>query len=207
MKKYLSVILCLSFLPAMSQSIKPDRRLLLGSFHRHHHKITGISYGLWSGSRKPRNTTTSGLRLEILGEGIILPLLPGDPLATNDSEFIAVMHDTASEKIRGINLSATGSWCDCNITGISMGIIGEIFTKVRGISAAFFINAAQEHSGIQLALFATDAYKMSGLQVGLFNNSQKTRGIQIGLWNRNERRALPLINWNFSRKNKNGQRA
>jgi hypothetical protein len=38
---------------------------------------------------------------------------------------------------------------------------------------------------------------MKGVQIGLINKSKKLKGLQIGLWNVNQKRKLPLINWNF----------
>jgi hypothetical protein len=38
---------------------------------------------------------------------------------------------------------------------------------------------------------------MSGLQIGIVNKSKNLRGIQIGIWNVNQKRKLPLLNWNF----------
>ena len=40
---------------------------------------------------------------------------------------------------------------------------------------------------------------MRGLQIGVVNKSKNLRGIQIGIWNVNQKRRLPLINWNFKR--------
>ncbi len=41
---------------------------------------------------------------------------------------------------------------------------------------------------------------MKGLQIGVVNKAKRLRGIQLGIWNINERRKLPLINWNFRTK-------
>jgi len=74
--------------------------------------------------------------------------------------------------------------------------VGQLNAKVNGISAAIMVNYAGVHNGIQVAMF-NDTYKTKGIQAGICNKSKHTKGLQIGLWNINERRKLPLLNWNF----------
>jgi hypothetical protein len=167
------------------------------TFQQRNASIYGISAGLWNYSEKPKNTTTNGLRLSLIGEGILLPLLPQSPIADNDSLFQVFIKEPISERINGISLSGTGNAGEYSINGIALGTVGQLNKKVNGISAAAFVNCAQIHNGFQTAIFSNLCYKMNGIQIGLFNSSKKTRGIQIGLWNVNERRKFPVINWNF----------
>lgn len=102
------------------------------------------------------------------------------------------------EVINGINISGSGIGGDYVINGISVGFVGHLTRQVNGISASV-INFSQIHNGIQIAVY-NECYKMHGIQIGLENHSKHTRGIQLGFWNVNERRKLPLINWNFRRK-------
>ncbi|HIE45723.1 MAG TPA: hypothetical protein EYP87_06090 [Flavobacteriaceae bacterium] len=111
------------------------------------------------------------------------------------------------------------------------GMINSIDNS-NGIQATFLLNEAENMNGIQLAIGNTTNYlngiqiggsnnvdngmnglqvgaanyadgKMTGLQIGLFNRSYNSKGIQIGFWNVNEKRKLPIINWNFTtRKNR-----
>jgi hypothetical protein len=85
------------------------------------------------------------------------------------------------------------------INGFSIGFVGHLARKTNGISASA-LNFSQIHNGIQFSLFMNECCRMNGMQIGILNKSKQTRGIQIGLWNVNERRKLPLINWNFRRK-------
>lgn len=39
--------------------------------------------------------------------------------------------------------------------------------------------------------------KFVGVQIGAVNQAKKLKGIQFGLWNVNEKRSLPIFNWNF----------
>ena len=168
------------------------------TFHEKNVNIYGVSVGLisrlWSG-----NTYTNGIKLELIGLGLAVPLIPRSPIAENDSAFWELQQEAVSEQINGVSLAASGTVCnDCVINGASVGFMGQIVRKVNGVSATFFMNFSQIHNGIQLA-FVNQAYRMRGLQIGLFNGSSDTRGIQIGLWNANERRRMPVVNWNFKK--------
>ena len=215
MKKIIStfsLLLIATIAFCQQDSSKQSVRFPFGTYHKNNRTINGISYGVWSQSFYPRNTNTNGIRLEIAGEGILTPMIPQSPVPETDVAYREIMNTPQSEKIRGLNISATGSVCDCTVSGISVGSFGQILTRVNGISASSFTNIIQQSNGMQFALFSNDAYvmkgmqaaflfnsseKMYGLQLGLFNQSKRTRGIQIGLWNKNEKRKMPFINWNF----------
>jgi hypothetical protein len=184
------------------------------TFQQKNTRIYGISVGLWNYAREPKNTTTNGIRLSLIGEGIIVPFAPQSPIAEDDTTFQIAMKGDISERINGISLAGTGSAGRYLINGITVGFIGQLNNKVNGISACIFINLAEMHNGIQVATHINGAYLMNGIQVavfrneshimhgvqiGLYNKSKNTRGLQIGLWNVNERRKFPLINWNFRR--------
>lgn len=183
------------------------------SYHQRNINIHGVSLGLWSVRTKPRHTNTNGIKLELVGIGLAIPLIPQSPVAQNDTAFLQLEADTLSERINGINLSASGTACDCTTNGIAAGFMGQVLFKINGISGVFFLNFAQVHNGIQMAVIGNESYKMKGvqtgafnmghhargLQIGIMNTSNDLHGIQIGLWNINQKRKLPLLNWNFSR--------
>ena len=134
-----------------------------------------------------------------------------------------------SEIVNGINIS-TGSWGELNYNGLTIGLFAQngylanglavsglwnSVNKVNGISfGGLLLNEALQHNGIQVGGLASssiimsgvqigvlnEAKTMSGVQIGLINKTNKSRGFQFGLWNINERRRLPLINWNFRNK-------
>lgn len=195
------------------------------TFHQDSINIHGISIGLWSLNDEPRYTNTNGIKFELIGLGIGIPLIPKTPIVETESDFIKLKKEPLSERINGLNLSTSGTFCHCLTNGLTAGYIGQINFQVNGISTALFMNFSQVHNGIMTALF-NDAYYLNGLQLGLSNNGYKTRGIQIGilgnnademkgiqiglfnkskglkgiqigLWNVNQKRKLPLINWNF----------
>lgn len=197
------------------------------TFHQDSINIHGLSIGLLSFKSEPRHTNTNGIKLELIGVGIIIPLIPSSPIVETDSAFIELEKEPLSERINGLNLSASGSACHCLTNGLTAGFLGQIHFQVNGISTSLVMNFTQKHNGVMTALFnyayymnglqfgflnngyktkglqigmlSNNAHEMSGLQIGLFNKSKKLKGLQIGLWNVNQKRKLPLINWNFKR--------
>lgn len=200
------------------------------TFHDDSLNIHGISIGLWSFPGSQRSTNTNGIKLELIGIGIGTPLVPTSPIVESDSAFIKLSQEPFSERISGLNLSALGSGCHCLTNGLTAGLIGQIHFQVNGISTSLMTNFIQKQNGLMAAMY-NDAYylnglqvgvrnngsktkgvqiglldnrarKMKGLQIGLFNNSENFFGLQIGLWNVNQKRKLPLINWNFKKAKK-----
>jgi len=208
-KTFIFLILSLKLI---GQEIKRENYFPIWTYHQRNINVNGLSLGIGSFnySDKITNTYTNGLKVELIGAGIILPLLPRSPIVTNDSLYFKMLKEPLSERINGISLSAAGTACDCSINGINLGLIGHATRSVNGISIAGFANLSQKLNGIQMSFF-NETYSMSGLQVGLTNNSEKFNGIQIGLinktnklkgiqlgiWNVNQKRKFPLINWNF----------
>jgi hypothetical protein len=222
------ILTTLFFILTISSYGQEDKRknyFPIWTFHKDSINIHGISIGLWSFNSEPRLTNTNGIKIELIGVGIGIPLIPRSPIVETDSAFIKLKQEPLSERINGLNLSASGSACHCLTNGLTAGFIGQIHFQVNGISTSLFMNFTQRHNGVMAALF-NDAYYMNGLQVGFSNNGYKTKGlqigilgnntnemngvqislinkskklkgIQIGLWNVNQKRKLPLINWNF----------
>lgn len=186
--------LLLSAATLLAQGQKKKFYFPAWTFQQKNAAILGVSAGFFS-RHDSSNTNTYGLKLEAPGFGLLVGLIPQSPLAETDSAFREVEKRPRSEKIYGLSLSALGTVCDCNVNGISVGTVGQVQYKVNGISFSA-ISFAQVHNGLQLGVF-NYTYKMNGIQIGFINTSMRTRGIQIGFWNKNERRSLPLINWNF----------
>ena len=172
------------------------------TFQQRNAAIYGLSFGLWNFSDSIRNTATNGIRFSLIGEGILVGFVPESPVFDNDSSLTEMEKDVPTEVINGINISGTGIAGTYLVNGISIGLVGHLTRKTNGLSAST-LNFSQIHNGIQFSIFVNECYRMNGMQIGILNKSRQTRGIQIGLWNVNERRKLPLINWNFRRKNSN----
>jgi hypothetical protein len=196
------------------------------TFHQANAKITGVSFGIFSGlSEKHTNVLTNGLRLELIGIGLLLPLAPRSPIDERDS-LIQIREVRFTEKINGLNLSGSGTACDdCVVNGLTLGGIGQYLYAANGISISIVGIITEKHNGLQLSMFndvhkgngmqlglgndaidfkgiqvsvlSNHAVKSRGIQVGLFNKSKNLKGLQFGLWNINQKRKMPLINWNF----------
>ena len=207
------------FILAICSYGQNDNRFPIWTFHEKNVNIHGISVGLVSTGTSERNTNTNtnGIRLELIGIGILIPMIPNIP----------TFEERYSERINGLNLSTLGTACDCLTNGISVGGVGQINYQVNRISLSAMINITQKQNGImvatvnyshtmnglqlgfnnngeeikgvQVALTINETEKMRGLQIGVVNKSENLRGIQIGIWNVNQKRRLPLINWNFKR--------
>ena len=222
-----TILFLLLTIGSFGQVAKRNNYLPIWTFHQKNINIHGVSVGLWSLNDEPRFTNTNGIKFELIGIGFFMPLIPRSPIVDTDSAFILLQQDPLSERINGLNLSATGTVCHCLTNGVTAGLVGQINFQVNGLAAALFMNFTQKHNGLMTSMF-NDAYYMNGLQIGLGNNGFKTKGvqigllgnnakemkglqigivnkteklngIQIGLWNVNQKRKLPFINWNFTR--------
>lgn len=223
------ILTYLFFILTMSAYGQVDERknyFPIWTFHQDCIKVHGISVGFWSVGSKPRYTNTNGIKIELIGVGVGIPLIPKSPIVETDSAFMKLNLEPFSESINGLNLSASGSVCHCLTNGIAAGFIGQIHFQVNGLSSSLFMNFTQKLNGIMTAMlndayymngvqvgFSNHGYKtkglqieilrnnadeMKGLQIGLINKSIKLTGLQIGLWNVNQKRKLPFINWNFN---------
>ena len=88
-----------------------DNRFPIWTFHEKNVNIHGISVGLVSDIQNERNTNTNGIRLELIGLGILVPMIPDFP----------TFEEQCSERINGLNLFTLGTVCDCLINGLSIG--------------------------------------------------------------------------------------
>ena len=194
MKIVLALLLSCCFLFTVGQ--KKKTYFPAWTFHQSNSNIYGLSVGLWNFSSSLRNTTSNGIRISLIGEGILAPLAPSAPSYLEDSIIQDFDEKKFNEKINGISLSGTGNAGDYIINGIAIGTVGQLNSKVNGISAAMMVNYAGIHNGIQLAMI-NDANQMKGFQIGFINRTKHSKGIQIGFWNINEHRKFPIINWSF----------
>jgi hypothetical protein len=222
-----TALLVILTINATSQTIKRKNYFPIWTFHQDNININGISIGLLTVDNGPRFTNTNGIKFELIGFGVLLPLIPRSPIVETDSAFVNLKQQPLSERINGLNLSTSGTFCHCLTNGLTAGLIGQINFHVNGISTSLYMNFNQKHNGlmvamfneayymnglqiglsnygsktkgIQLALISNKTNDMNGLQIGLFNKSKKFKGLQIGLWNVNQKRKFPLINWNFNR--------
>src|SRR5690606_32136777 len=75
--------------------------------HQKNANVYGVSAGISDFIFDPENTHTYGMRLSLLGEGILAFAIPSSPIPENDSLFEEYQQDTATQKVVGINLSGS----------------------------------------------------------------------------------------------------
>lgn len=155
------------------------------AFKQTEKNVDGVSIGLASYSDDEQDGAVNGLKVELIGMGILLPLIPRSPIVGNATALVDYRVNNGIQPVNGISLSGTGSICNCLINGISAGLIGQMNYKVNGFSASIEMNLAQVHNGIQLAMF-NQSYLSNGLQSGLSNSNTKMNGAQIGFVNGSE---------------------
>ncbi|MFY7671351.1 LA_2272 family surface repeat-containing protein [Tenacibaculum sp. MEBiC06402] len=208
MKRSLTILITLfTFLISHGQDEIVIKKGVIGTFHTENKIINGLSFGLYSGMNNDRNVITNGLRIEVPGIGMLSFMGNGLPNATEPFDLTDYKY---SEVINGLNLSS-GSWCDCNYNGLTIGFVGQYGKLGNGFSLAGGWNIIDKQNGLQLAIITNSSYYMNGIQlsafnyshdgagiqVGILNHSNNFKGIQFGIWNVNQKRKLPLINWNF----------
>ena len=215
MKKLLLTTLFLISIKVFSQNFNEKTRYLFWSFHTQNTTINGVSFGAFPQFEKKRFVKTNGIRLEIPGIGLIGFMGNGTLIRIGENEEI----------INGLNISG-GTIGNTSFNGLTLALVtqGGIvnngiaiagmwngMNKSNGIQVASMINETNYSNGIQIALSNTTELmngiqigginfvneKMVGIQIGIWNKSKITKGIQLGIWNINEKRKLPLINWNF----------
>jgi hypothetical protein len=222
-KMRLPLTICLTLILTTSFGQRKIR-LPLWTFNTKNTTIYGVAVG-YTTTERIENVKTSGLRLELVGLGMFLPLIPEAPIAKNDSLHNLYLKGPYTETINGINISPIGTGCDCKVNGLNIYGAGSITGQVNGISTGFFMNITERQNGVQGSMFFNITYELNGLQaafignrnsgrvrgiqiaaenetrelkglqIGLYNKTTKIKGLQIGLWNVNEKRKRPIINF------------
>lgn len=196
-------------------------------FHSKNTDILGLSLGVFPKDvfKDTTLTRTFGFRIEAPGFGIISPLMPTSPVSDSRESYDLKMSEPLIEKVHGFNLSS-GTFGTMEINGFSGALMIQYIYKMNGVSIACMSNLVERHNGIAISVLGNEIYKANGLlvglgngvshfngiqigaannisdkgaglQIGLFNKAKNFKGIQLGLWNKNNKRSLPIINWNF----------
>jgi hypothetical protein len=156
------------------------------------------------GEIKPKKVNGLGLGLNIIG--IFLP-----PLVLFNAPFVKdwsfadiesnIPLPEKMNKINGLQFSFI-NMKPTTTNGLEISLSSNISapSKINGVSYSPIFNIHHTTNGITIATFANISQKCRGIQVGLINSCKDSRGIQIGFWNVNEKRKMPIINWNFKTK-------
>jgi len=152
----------------------------------------------------PYTRNSHGLNIQI-GQGIYQTFWIGRwHLDSNDSDidsshtaYRVQNNEAPLKKVvhNGILLSVFGTFSD-QVNGISSSLWMSTNRTVNGLSVNLLWNIQQKINGAVIGLVNT-TLKTNGVQIGVYNRSVRLKGFQFGIWNVNEKRSLPLINWNF----------
>lgn len=148
------------------------------TYHQDSVNIHGISIGLIT-TPDQKATYTNGIKIELIGLGILAPLAPKGLFSESDSEHVESAKKIINQNINGLSLSLSGTVNRGVTNGICAGGVGIGNYQINGISGAFLMNQAEISNGVQFAIF-TSAYKANGLQAGIFMGSYYTRGVILG---------------------------
>lgn len=153
---------------------------------------------------RPYTKYSYGLNLQILGQGFFQTFYINkmkfkdfheheyaDSLRLQDTLPLRAIHN-------GLMISPLGTFTN-QVNGISFSLWMSMGQKINGLSINLLWNLYDQINGITIG-FVNQTVVTNGVQIGLVNKTKKLRGFQFGLWNKNEKRALPIINWNFKDK-------
>jgi hypothetical protein len=165
--------------------------------------IYGVAVGLIGSEvicNKPYTKYSHGINIQIIGQGFFLPFgiekfrfkdfYSQDKDPKTDTMIKRVVHN-------GILLSIFGTYSN-QINGISLSPWMSMNEKVNGLSINLLWNLEGIINGASIGIVNMSA-KTNGIQIGIYNKTKKLKGIQLGIWNVNEKRSLPIINWNLKK--------
>lgn len=172
------------------------------------------------------NNRTFGVRLEPTPFSILEFLFGRPNLSINEDKHNLRIKYPANQQVYGVNIS-TGTSEDIDIYGVSLtgmvqyyhktyGLVVGVFSheietangliiaggstnsyKSNGIIVSGMMNSTEYLNGVQLSTYNEITTKGVGFQIGICNVAKNFRGLQIGLWNKNDKRSLPILNWQF----------
>ena len=153
---------------------------------------------------RPYTKYSHGLNLQIPGQGILQTFYVNKMKSVN---FLSSGYTDSSSRQdtfpkravhNGLIISPLGTFTD-QVNGVSFSLWMSMGAKINGLSFNLIWNIYEQINGITIGL-VNQTTSTKGLQIGLINKTKRLKGFQFGLWNKNEKRSLPLINWNFRNK-------
>ena len=153
------------------------------------------------------DTRINGISFEIIGLGLLLPIVPSSLIYDEDEEFYkdknnmdSLVNSYSFPKylINGLAISPGGvAGYDLYLNGVNLSGLNTLTGKMNGVSLCLMFNISGVVNGVSIGGIGNNSIQTKGLQIGVFNKTKRLRGFQMGLWNVNNKRSLPLINWNF----------
>lgn len=139
---------------------------------------------------------SSGTHSFLNVNGITLSAISQSVKQTNGVSVVGL--GSSSFRNNGIQVAGAGTSTFYSNGILASGLNTRVHTG-KGLQIGGF-NQYVNFSGLQVGVFndvEMEGENFTGVQVGVVNNTKKLKGIQLGLWNINEKRSLPLVNWNF----------
>lgn len=147
-----------------------------------------------------------GLNLQIPGQGFLQVFYintsnfreieqssPNDTVSEQDTLPLRAVHN-------GLILSPFGTFTP-KVNGVSFSLFMSLGQTVNGVSINALWNLYDKVNGV--AIGAVNTIKTAkGVQIGIVNKTAHLHGVQFGLWNKNQKRSLPILNWNFKKDEK-----
>ena len=191
----------------INDTVRTQNRYVLGLLPSRSKNLYGIAIGP-IGSEcfcyLPYTRNSNGLNIQ-LGQGIFQTFMIKSWNLDKYTEIIDslnnadILHSKSIplKKVihNGILLAVFGTFSD-QINGISCSAWMSSNRIVNGLSFNLLWNIQQTINGAVIGI-ANTTIKTYGVQAGLYNKSVKLKGFQFGIWNVNEKKTLPLVNWNF----------
>lgn len=149
---------------------------------------------------QPKKVNGIGLGFNFLG--IFFPVLMLVNIGTIDNwEIGEISMEPIPEKmnkINGMQLSIINMEPTV-INGLELSLSSNLGAPsvINGVAISPLYNLHHTTNGAVVSTFANISAKCRGVQIALVNVCKDSKGVQIGFWNENEKRKLPLINWNF----------
>lgn len=84
------------------------------------------------------------------------------------------------------------------VNGLDINVTGSFESKTNGLTFSLLMNKHHISNGLTFALIGNHDTKCNGVQIGLINSAVDLKGVQFGIWNKNQKRSMPIINWNFN---------
>lgn len=203
---FLLIFECLGQEEVKNQVMNRDlNKYIIGFIPSKANNIFGIAIGPIGSEaicNKPYTKYSHGLNVQIPGQGILQVFyILNSPFKqsykTDIIENEILVADTSYKRVihNGLLLSLLGTFSD-QVNGVSISGWMSLGKNINGVSANLLWNLYYEINGLSIGVF-NSSLVMQGVQIGFINKTIKLKGVQIGFWNRNEKRSLPLVNWNF----------
>jgi len=150
---------------------------------------------------RPYTKYSHGLNLQIPGQGFFqtfyINMGLSKSLYSEKDSGTMFTSDTLPERAihNGLLISPLGTFTD-RVNGISLSCWMSMGKNINGVSFNLLWNLYERINGVTIG-FLNYVADTRGIQIGLINKTRRLNGVQLGIWNQNEKRSLPIVNWNF----------